>query len=105
MEKGRKDLMEYCDSLYSKLSDMKSRLLDFTGQIDQMKEPEKKALESHIPHLQEIANTIDWKLEVLLRACPYDWREFDKEYESSSSVPTPETQGEDEGVGGGFVGG
>jgi hypothetical protein len=105
MAKRGKEMMEYCDSLYTELSGMKSRLLDFSGQIEQMKEPEKKQLESHIPHLQEIAKTIDWKLEILLRACPYDWREFDKEYESSASVPAPETQGEDEEVGGGSLGG
>ncbi len=105
MAKKRGNLMEYCDSLYSELSGMKTRLLDFAGQIEQMKEPEKEQLESHIPHLKEIADTIDWKLEILLKACPYDWREFDKEYESSASVPTPENQGEDESVGGGFVGG
>ncbi len=105
MATKRSNLMEYCDSLYSELSGMKSRLLDFAGQIEQMQGPEKEQLTSHIPHLQEIAKTIDWKLEILLKACPYDWREFDKEYESTTSVPAPDTTSEDDEVAGGFVGG
>jgi hypothetical protein len=68
-----------------------------------MQEPEKEMLKSHIGHLRDIANTIDWKLEILTKVCPADWTKYSKGAESAS-VKVPE-KFEKEYAAGGDIGG
>jgi hypothetical protein len=64
---------DYCTRVYTELSGMKAKLLNFVQEIEAMRGPEKEMLASQIPHFQYIVDTIDWKLEILSRVCPFEW--------------------------------
>ena len=80
----------YCDSIFDELTDMRSRALDLVGCIEQMQGQEKELVKSHITHLRDIANLIEWKLEILTKVCPADWTKYSKGAEHSVSVKVPE---------------
>ena len=62
-------------------------------------------LGSYADHLREIIHTIDWKLEVLGKACPYDWAGFCKGVDSTVSVPSTDPEKEEGDFSGGYLGG
>ncbi len=95
----------YCDSMYKELSGMKSRLLGFVTEIEQMTGSEKDILKSHIPHFREIVNFIDWKLEILTKVCPFDWTGYASDVERTASVGVQKEPLEKEPVSGGYIGG
>ena|SRR5271157_3107826 len=70
------DIRSYCDVVFGELMDMKSRLLNLVGDIEQMQGHDKELVGSHLRHLRDIANTIDWKLEILTKVCPTDWMKY-----------------------------
>jgi hypothetical protein len=96
---------DYCDCLYSELSGMKDSLEAFLTQIDLMEGKEKVALRSHVRHLNELIQTVDWKLEIFSKECPVDWSKFGKESESTTSVPCSESMKEKDFPSGGYAGG
>ncbi len=95
----------YCESVYTELFAMKSKLLGFVRDIEQMTGPEKEQLKSHIPHFRDIVNTIDWKLEILMRICPSEWTGYARDVESTVSVRVQEEVPEKEQVSAGYLGG
>lgn len=101
----RMDIRNYCDSLYTELSGMKSRLNDFIVQIQHLEGKDREALGSHEDHLREIVKTIDWKLEILIRVCPFDWKGYSEEVEDQASVPLTEPGKAGKQTPGGYVGG
>ncbi len=99
------DINGYCDCLYQELSNIKDSLGGFVTQIDLMEGKGKGVLNSHIRHLNELIQAVDWKLEIFSKECPVDWSKFGKESESTTSVPTSETFKEKDFPSGGFAGG
>ncbi len=95
----------YCVAVFTELSAMKSKLLGFVREIEQMTGPAKEELKSHIPHFHDIVNAIDWKLEILMKVCPSDWTGYARDIESTASVPVQEELPEKEEVSGGYIGG
>lgn len=95
----------YCDTVDSELTRMKSSLLDIIKSIETMSGPETKRLAPHVQHLQDIVNTIDWKLEILMRVCPVDWKGFGGRVEGIASVQVEENAAALESIAGGYVGG
>ncbi|HKN19067.1 MAG TPA: hypothetical protein VJW95_04655 [Dissulfurispiraceae bacterium] len=82
-------MTNYCDSVFDELTDMKSRALDLVGCIERMKDEDKEIVKSHITHLRDIANVIDWKLEILTKVCPAGWTKYSKGAENVVSVKEP----------------
>jgi len=99
------DINGYCDCLYSELSNMKDSVDAFLTQIDVMPGKEKGVLRSHVRHLNELKEMIDWKLEIFTKECPVDWNKFGKESESTTSVPTGEDFKNKDFPSGGYAGG
>ena len=99
-----KGVSGYCDTMYRELSGMKEKLLGFVREIEEMTGPEKEMLKTHIPHFQDIVRTIEWKLEILTRVCPFDWKAYSGEVERSS-VRVEEEMPEKETMAGGYLGG
>ena len=74
-------MTNYCDAVFGELTDMKARLLNLIQTIDNLQGPDKEMVNGakdhgthdHISHLRDIANTIDWKLEILTKVCPTGW--------------------------------
>jgi len=93
----------YCDEMYKELSDMKSKLDGFVRVIEHMRGPEGDVLKPHISHFQDIARTIDWKLEILTKVCPFEWNGY-ANVEKTASVRVEE-QPEKESIGAGYLGG
>ena len=98
-----REFRDYCDAMYKELSGMKSRLEGFVREIEYMKGPEAEVLKPHISHFQDIARTIDWKLEILTRVCPFDWTGY-AGVERTASVRVEELS-EKETIGAGSLGG
>jgi hypothetical protein len=94
----------YCDRVYNELSGMKSRLLGFVKEIEGMKGREREMVESHIPHFHDIIRTIDWKLEILTKVCPFEWSGF-AGVERTASVLADEDLSREQTVSGGYGGG
>ncbi|MBI5102435.1 MAG: hypothetical protein HZB33_11445 [Nitrospirae bacterium] len=97
-------VVNYCDRVYNELSGMKTRLLGFVKEIEEMTGPEKQTLQPHVAHFEEIINTIDWKLEIISRVCPFEWTGVTG-VESGSSVPMMENVAEKDEISGGYIGG
>ena len=86
------NMKNYCDSVFDELMDAKSRILGLAACIEEMQGQEKEMLKTHIRHFHDIANTIDWKLEILTKVCPADWTKYSKGAdENSVSVKAPES--------------
>lgn len=96
----------YCDRIYDELSDMKSRLLSLIETLDRVEgfEKQEEMVHTHAPHLREIIETIDWKLQILTKVCPADWTRYPEGAERPGSVKEPE-KSERESVAGGYMGG
>jgi|GEM_PF-3526600 len=99
------DMKNYCDTLFNELTAMKTKLNGFVGQIEHAEGKDKMVLGFYADHLREIIHNIDWKLEVLGKACPYDWAGFSEGVESTVSVPARDTEKEKGDFSGGYVGG
>jgi hypothetical protein len=95
------DIEGYCDSLYSELSDMKNRLMGLKGQIEGMRGNSRTVLTPHVRHLEELIQSIDWKLEIFAKSCPVDWSKFGLKGETTVSVPTTDRDMPAAGYGGG----
>lgn len=98
-----REFRDYCDAMYKELSGMKAKLLGFVNDIEHMKGPEAEVLKPHISHFQDIARTIDWKLEILTRVCPFEWSGY-ANVERTASVRVEELP-EKETIGAGSLGG
>jgi hypothetical protein len=96
------DIKDYCESLYTELFDMKSRLGMFVTKLEQMEGKEKEVLNPHNRHLHEMISFIDWKLEIFNKVCPVDMSRFYQDFESTVSVPPAE---ESDQPAAGYIGG
>jgi hypothetical protein len=87
-------IKKYCDTMYDDLQDMKSRLYELIDHINSMepRDQYEKVVKTHAPHLKDIADTIDWKLQILVKACPTDWEKIP---ETDVSVREPEQSEKD----------
>ncbi len=95
-------MKDYCDTMYNELSDMKARILEFADEIDHMQGHQKETLLPHAQHFRDIARTIEWKLEILTKVCPFDWAGYRGDVEKISSV---QETSEKDVVAGGYLGG
>lgn len=100
------DIHDYCDSMYEELTDMKERLydlMDCSGRVGG-NEKVKEVVKTHSPHLHDIADVIDWKLQILTKVCPADWTKYPEGAERDVSVREPGVS-EKEDVAPGNIGG
>lgn len=95
----------YCTNLSTELLGLKAGLSDLISNIELMADPNNKLIKTHLTHLHDIEKTIDWKLEILMRACPMDWNEVYCDVEDIVSVKTPEVSSGPEAISAGFMGG
>ena len=98
-----KESKGFCDEVFTKLSDMKEKILDLKGR-SVAKSPGKD-IEGGMfgRHLSELADQIEWKLQILAHSCPVDWK-GSADYEEIAEVSTLEKSGDVE-FSPGYVGG
>ena len=97
----------YFDEVYNVLEDIKMKLNLLREDLAKTYGRDSKMLLAHDRHLLEMAEYIDWKIQVLEKGTPFDWKTAkgkDEEIESDVSVlETDNRKGPD--FSGGYVGG
>lgn len=81
---------------------MKDRLLRLIDGIEDLEPEFRETLRPVVRHLDEIVNTIEWKMDIFTKVCPFDFFSYHKGAQRGSSVPVSEISEE---VAPGYVGG
>ncbi len=63
----------FCDEVYTELSGMKKRIIELRDNA-RNQGAKDQATGTFERHLNELADEIEWKLQILSHACPYDWK-------------------------------
>ena len=98
-----KDLNAYCDEVLSELAFMIQTVNELKAHAANTYGGDSKIARVHERHLSEIGEYLDWKLEILTKACPFEWKGMGESVESVVSVQQTETTGPE--FSGGYVGG
>ena len=95
---------EYLKEVFSELESAKSRVLALRKDLALVTAGKGDIFAAHDRHLMELAEYIDWKLQVLEKGTPFDWKAAGTVVESVVSVRAPEkSAGPD--FSGGYIGG
>jgi len=98
-----KESKGFCDEVYTQLADMKEKIIKLKDR-SVAKSPGKDIDGGMFArHLSELADQIDWKLQILSHSCPVDWK-GSTDYEEVAQVNTIEIS-EDIEFSPGYVGG
>ena len=98
-----KESKGFCDEVYTKLADIKKQLIDLKSR-SVAKSPGIDIDGGMFGrHLGELADQIDWKLQILAHSCPVGWK-GSADYEEIAEVNTMEKSGDAE-FSPGYVGG
>jgi hypothetical protein len=97
----------YFDEVYNVLEGIKMRLSLLREELARTYDKDSKTLLAHDRHLLEMAEYIDWKIQVLEKGTSFDWKTAEgnkEEVESVVSVLAPEIRTEPD-FSGGYIGG
>lgn len=99
-----KESKEFCDEVFSQLEDVKKKVLalkmrSIAGATISDIDGGKFAR-----HLTELADMIDWKLQILSHSCSYNWK-GSSNYEGDVSVNEMGRAPDSDRFSGGYVGG
>ena len=87
-----------CDETYSELENVKDKIVALRDHLVRDYAGEGKMLAVYERHLSELADQIDWKLQIMSHSCSYDWKgseEYDEHGDSTVSVGAAEKTEED----------
>jgi hypothetical protein len=76
----------FCDDVYTELSSMKTRMDDMRDNLELAYGVKNDLFVMFDRHLRELAEQIEWKLQILSHACPYDWTGSAEYAENTVSV-------------------
>jgi len=94
----------FCDDVYTELTEMRLRLLTMNDELALTYGEDSDPYRTYKRHIQELADQIGWRLEILSHACPYNWAGSREKVETVVSVNQPDvTAGPD--FSGGYLGG
>jgi hypothetical protein len=98
-----KESKGFCDEVYTQLAEMKEKIIRLKER-SAAKSPGKD-IEGGMfgRHLTELADQIDWKLQILSHSCSVDWK-GSEDYEETAQVETVYKPGDVE-FSPGYVGG
>jgi hypothetical protein len=95
---------EYLKEVFSELEAVKGRVIALRKDLAEVTGGKGTIFAAHDRHLMELAEYIDWKLQVLEKGTGFDWKEAGTIVESDVSVRAPEkSSGPD--FSGGYLGG
>ncbi len=94
----------YCDEVNNELTAMKKSIHLLREDARNTYGTESEQFLAFDRHLCELADMIDWKLQLLIKACPFDWKGMESDIESVVSVGPVEASPEGE-FSGGYIGG
>jgi hypothetical protein len=75
------DILQYCDTVYKELSEMKKKVLDIICGVETTT-IEEEARKAEYFDLFDLVDHIEKKLESLRKKCPRDWKGTREEIES-----------------------
>ncbi len=98
-----KESKGFCDEVYTRLAEMKEKIIELKDRS--VAESPGKDIEGGMfgRHLSELANQIEWKLQILAHSCSVDWK-GSADYEETAQVNTVE-KSEDSEFSPGYIGG
>jgi len=64
----------YCDEVYTDLAGIKDKIVSMRNKLTRTYPAESEFFGLYDRHLRELADQIEWKLQILSHACPYDWK-------------------------------
>jgi hypothetical protein len=100
----KSDLQTFCDDVYTELAGMRVKLIAMTDELSLNYGDDTVPFTTFKRHLNELAEQIEWKLQILSHACPFDWKGSKEKVESVVSVRETDTaSGPD--FSGGYLGG
>ncbi len=105
MATRKKNIDNYCNTLFNELTDVKGRINTLIGTVEGFSGKEGEHIRSHAEHLRELVKNIDWKLEIFTKVCPLDSGGYSEGAVEGASVPTPDITKESERIAGGHAGG
>ncbi len=95
---------DYLKEVFSELEAIKIKVLALRKDLAETSGRTGRLFMEHDRHLLEMAEYIDWKLQVLEKGTPFDWKTAGTMVESDVSVSPPENaEGPD--FSGGYLGG
>lgn len=98
------DVAGYLNEIFSELEGIKGRIQMLREDLLRTHGRESALFQAHDRHLLEMEEYVEWKLNVLEKGTPFDWKIAGPGIESTVSVKAPEAvTGPD--FSGGYVGG
>jgi len=76
----------FCDDVYTGLSEMKEKILTMRDNLALTGAESDDIFAKYDRHLRDLIDQIDWKLQILAQACPYDWKGSSEYAENLFSV-------------------
>jgi hypothetical protein len=98
-----KESKQFCDEVYVQLTDMKQKLIKLQSRSTAKSPGEDLGGGLFGRHLGELADEIEWKLQILAHSCPINW-EGAADFEETAQVSATE-KSEDLEFSPGYVGG
>ncbi len=92
-----------CDDVYVELESMRMKILTMIDELAMIYGDDEEPLKMFKRHLSEFADQIEWRLQILSHACPYDWKGSKETVENMVSVRPETVDGSD--FSGGYLGG
>jgi len=80
----------YCDEVLAELAYMIQTVQDLRNMLGDAYDRDSEVYKVHDRHLAELADHIDWKLQILTTACPFEWKGLGPDVQSVVSVRQPE---------------
>ncbi len=99
----KNDKMGICDDVYTELAGMKERIIELQEKFREASSVQEGLSTLYDRHLRELAEQIEWKLQILSHTCSHDWRGSVDYDENTVSVGPAETFETD--FSGGYIGG
>ncbi len=99
-----KESKEFCDDVYTQLTDMKKKIIKLKDRSI-AGEPESDTDGGKFGRqLSELADDIEWRLQILSHSCPYGWKGA-SEYEGDAQVDEFDRAPDSDSFSAGYIGG
>jgi hypothetical protein len=99
-----KESKSFCDEVYTQLTDMKEKVIELKERSSAGKPESDVDGGKFGRQLAELADVIDWKIQILSHSCSYDWRGA-SDFEAEAQVNEMGRASDSDTFSGGYVGG
>ncbi len=99
-----KESKEFCDEVYTQLTEMKEKILKLRDRSTAGGAATDIDGGKFVRQLTELADVIDWKIQILSHSCTYGWRGA-SDYEGDAQVNEMGRAIDSDKFSGGYIGG